>query len=72
MRKVANVKTNRYAPVPIPKKGTLFSLDGMAFTVTEVNTGKNNEGQYTAQCEIQTPGCDMILLLTASRPFKTE
>lgn len=71
MRKAANLK-HKYAPIPVPVKGTKFTIDELNFTVKDVSLYQNESKEYVAQCAIDTPGCRMLLLLTSSKPFLME
>lgn len=70
MRKVANLK--KYAPVPLLEKGEVFSLSGRKFTVKDVSHYQTDNKEYVAQCEIETSGCRIVLLMTSKRPFAME
>ncbi len=70
MRKASNV--NRYAPIPLLKKGTIFKLSGRRFKVKDVFQYQNEKKEHIAQCEIETVGCKLLLILTSSSPFSME
>jgi hypothetical protein len=70
MRKVANLK--KYAPLPLLQKGEVFALSGRKFTVKDVSQYQAESKEYVAQCEIETVGCRIVLLMTSKRPFAME
>jgi hypothetical protein len=70
MRKVANLK--KYAPIPLLEKGEVFAICGHKFTVIDVSHHQKNSKEYVAQCEIETTGCRIILLMTSKKPFAME